>query len=220
MRRVLVISALALVASIEVAQAASITFSGSIWENQPGGAATDASPAAVPTTTPDVTFTTTVTYTTIPVINFSAGVYTIGGFLFSNPSNNSITTIDTGSSQLNNTLANTIFNFTGTVSLTAGQTYVTGSDDGMTLIINGAPVISSPGEQGFSLKQYIWNGATGTFPFQMVYAENNIPPAQLFVEGLGLTNNPPAAPGPVPGAGLAGLAALALAGPYVRTRRA
>jgi hypothetical protein len=203
---------------VGAAQADSISLNGSIWENNPTGAA-NAIPANVPGTTPDVTFTTIVTFTPpgIPVINFSAGTYTIGAFLSSNGMN---TTVHTGASELGNTLNNTIFNFTGTVSLTQGQTYVWGADDGITLIINGVTVVSNPLSHGFSELQNTWLGGTGTFAFQMVYGECCNPPAQLFIEGLALTSPPVATPLPAALPLFAGgLGALGLLG-WRRKRKA
>jgi len=136
------------------------TVAGSIWENAAG--ATDATPLNVPTTTPDITFTTSTP------INFASGsLYTIGEFLASG----SGSTVLTGSSQLGNTLDNTLFNFVGTVSVTNGETFTAGHDDGLTLVIDGITVISAPGPTAFSNTTSTYTGPTGTFAFQLVYGE-------------------------------------------------
>jgi hypothetical protein len=137
------------------------TVEGSIWENDVAGAS-DATPANVPLTTPDVTFTTTA-----PINFASGGLYTIGEFLASG----SGSTILTGASQLGNTLDNTIFNFTGSVSVTNGESFTAGHDDGLTLIINGVTVIDAPGPTAFDSTSFTWTGASGTYAFQLVYGE-------------------------------------------------
>jgi len=133
---------------------------GSIWENDSTGAG-DATPANVPGTTPDVTFSVTT-----PIDFTSGSLYTIGEFLSSGGA-----TVLTGASQLGNTLDNTIFNFTGNVSVTTGQTFTVGHDDGLTLVIGGLHVIDEPGPTGFVTTTETYTGPSGTLPFQLVYGE-------------------------------------------------
>ncbi len=115
------------------AQAAN-TVTGSIWENQ-AAASQNAIPGNVPGTPADVTFAT------VAPINFaSGGLYTIGEFLGSGNGS----TILTGSSHLGDSLVNTIFDFKGTVSVTNGQQFTAGHDDGLTLTIGGQTVINAP----------------------------------------------------------------------------
>lgn len=157
------------------------TVLGSIWMNDPTGAG-NAIPANVPGTTPDVTFTTNTP------INFSSGgAYTIGEFLASG----SGSTILTGSSNLGNTLDNTIFNFTGTVSVTNGESFTAGHDDGLTLIIGGVTVINAPGGTSFVDTTETYTGPTGNEPFQLVYGECCGAPAALAISGLDLTSGVP-----------------------------
>lgn len=147
------------------------TILGSIWENNSTGAM-DATPANVPGTTPDVTFTAP------DPLNFSsASAYTIGEFLASGNGS----TVLTGSSQLGNTLDNTIFNFTGTVSVTNGETFTAGHDDGMTLVIDGMTVIDAPGPTSFNVSTETYTGPTGNFAFQLVYGECCGAPADLSI---------------------------------------
>src|SRR5580692_11425782 len=74
MRKLLIGTTIALF-SFSVAHAATVT--GSIWENDPTGAG-NATPANVPLTTPNVTFSVN------SPINFASGnLYTIGEFLSS-----------------------------------------------------------------------------------------------------------------------------------------
>ena len=147
------------------------TILGSIWENDSTGA-TDATPANVPLTTPNVTFTAP------DPLNFSSGpLYTIGEFLASGNGS----TVLTGAGELGNTLLNTIFNFTGTVSVTNGETFTAGHDDGLTLIIGGVTVINAPGPTGFVNTTETYTGPTGNEPFQLVYGECCGAPAALAV---------------------------------------
>ena len=116
------------------------TVEGSIWEFPNDTVPGNAIPANVPATTPDVTFTTQ------SPINFESGpLYTIGEFLSSEPGTNVLT----GAGKLGDTLDDTLFNFTGTVSVTNGESFTAGHDDGLTLIIGGVTVIDAPGGTGF-----------------------------------------------------------------------
>ena len=143
---------------------------GSIWENDSTGAG-DATPANVPGTTPDVTFEVTTP------INFSSGnLYTIGEFLSSGAA-----TVLTGASELGNTLDNTIFNFTGNVSVTHGQTFTVGHDDGLTLVIGALTVIDEPSPTSFVTTVETYTGPTGALPFQLVYGECCGAPADLSI---------------------------------------
>jgi hypothetical protein len=157
------------------------TVTGSIWESDPTGAG-DATPANVPLTTPNVTFTATST----PLDFQSGSLYTIGEFLNSQPG----TTIFTGASQLGNTLDNTLFDFTGSVTVTTGETFTVGHDDGLTLTIGGLTVISEPLPTSFVVTSETYTGPSGTLPFQLVYGECCGAPADLEIS-LPLSSPPP-----------------------------
>jgi hypothetical protein len=167
------------VASLAGISAMANPITGSIWENQPT-AASDATTANVPSTPADVTFSTTAP------INFSSGsLYTIGEFLASGTGS----TVLTGSGQLGNTLDNTIFNFLGQVTVTSGETFTAGHDDGLTLIIDGIPVIAAPGGTSFVDTTETYTGPSGTWDFQLVYGECCGAPAALAIS-LPLQNAP------------------------------
>jgi hypothetical protein len=191
MRKILV--AFALTATACVGQAnADVT--GRIWENQPGPAA-NATIANVPVTTPDLTFTAPTP------LNFqSDGLYTIGEFL----SSGNGSTVLTGGTHLGDTLNNTLFDFQGLVTVTTGQNFTVGHDDGLTLVINGVTVVNQPGPTGFTNTPFTWTGASGTFNFELVYGECCGPPAGLAIS-LPLISPPVGVPGPIAGAGLPGL---------------
>ncbi len=128
---------------------------GSIWENQPGPAS-DATPANVPNTPADVTFS-------IPGgdINFTSGRgYTIGAFLASGGA-----TITNGVGEAGNTLNNTIFNITGEVTVTTGETFTAGHDDGLTFIVGGFTLIDVPGPTSFQETTETYNGPFGLLIF-------------------------------------------------------
>ena len=173
MKKFLLASTVAVFALSGVANADEI-ITGSLWENDLTGAS-DATPSNVPTTPPDVTFSITL-FGTNTFLDLQAGVfipgigttpYTIGEFL--NYSGG--LTVNTGSSELGNTLDNTILNFTGQITVTNGQTFDLGHDDGVTLLIGGSPVVSDPGPTALDFTPYTYSGPSGTFSFQLVYGE-------------------------------------------------
>jgi PEP-CTERM motif len=143
---------------------------GSIWENDSTGAG-DATPGNVPTTTPDVTFDVTT-----PINFASGGLYTIGEFLSSGGA-----TVLTGTGELGNTLDNTIFDFTGHVSVTTGETFTVGHDDGLTLVIGGLTVIDAPFGTSFVNTTETYTGPSGNLAFQLVYGECCGAPAGLSI---------------------------------------
>jgi hypothetical protein len=171
LKHTLMLGAAALLTVVSVAGSAYANVAtGAIWENDSTGAG-DATPANVPGTTPDVTFSVTT-----PIDFTSGNLYTIGEFLSSGGA-----TILTGAGELGNTLDNTIFNFTGNVSVTNGQTFTVGHDDGLTLVIGGLNVISEPFPTSFVVTTETYTGPTGTLPFQLVYGECCGAPADLSI---------------------------------------
>ncbi len=180
-----------------VAVAHANTVTGAIWENDPTGAG-DATVANVPLTTPDVTFTTT-----DPIDFSSGGLYTIGEFLASGNGS----TILTGSGELGNTLENTLFNFTGDVTVTNGESFTVGHDDGLTLVIDGITVIDEPNPTSFVNTTETYTGPSGTFAFQLVYGECCGAPADLSIS-LPLSSVPEPSTDGVLLAGLFGLGVM------------
>lgn len=63
-----------------------------------------------------------------------------------------------------------MLSFTGTVSVTHNQTFTVTHDDGLTLIIGGLDLGFNPGPTA-PTTTIIYTGATGNFPFQLVYGE-------------------------------------------------
>ena len=165
------LGALAAMASIAVANSANANLVlGSIWENDATGAM-DASIANIPGTTPNVTFSVN------SPINFaSGGLYTIGEFLSSGGG-----TILTGAGDAGNTMLNTFFEFTGTVTVTNGDTFTAGHDDGLTLVIGGNTVIDAAGPTSFVNTMVTYSGPSGNLPFTLVYGECCDAPADLAI---------------------------------------
>jgi hypothetical protein len=165
--------AMAAVATLVTVSAQANTITGSMWFSTDavvGNTGTGAIPANVPLTTPDVTFSTS------GDLNFSTGsAYTVGEFL----SSGNGSTILTGSGNLGQSVDNTIFNFIGQVTVSNGENFTLGHDDGATLIIGGVTVVNAPGPTSLSLSPFTWTGASGTYNFQLVYAECCGAPADL-----------------------------------------
>jgi hypothetical protein len=89
--------------------------------------------------------------------------------------------------------------------------------------VNDGPITVSLSTDTYAIASGLNAGAFGMAiadPF--FYIDPSVPNADLYqiIVSPGVGNSPVSAPGPTPGAGLAGLAALALAGLYARTRRA
>ena len=72
-----------------------------------------------------------------------------------------------------------MFNFTGTVSVTTGEIFTAGHDNGLTRTIGGVTVIDAPGPTGFAVTTETYAGLTGNEPFQLVYGECCGAPADL-----------------------------------------
>jgi hypothetical protein len=101
--------------------------------------------------------------------------YTLGGFLATGGA-----TVLTGSAAaLGAGLNNTVFEFTGTVTVTTGEMFQAGHDDGLQLQIGSILVINAPGPTGFTTTPATYTGPSGTFAFDLVYGECCGPPALL-----------------------------------------
>lgn len=203
MRRVLFgTTAVAVVAAAGLLPAAAApTAFGSLYEVA-SSIASDATPANVPAGPATVTFTAPSDPLSFnPTDNPS--VYLIGSWLATGSAH-----ILSGSSHLGNSIDNTLINFTGSVTVTHGQTFTAGHDDGMTLVIDGISVINVPGPTALDITTATYTGPSGTFPFQLVYGECCGAPAALFVDLPLVSPVPEPTPFAVLGVGLLGLGLL------------
>jgi hypothetical protein len=106
-----------------------------------------------------------------------------------------------------------IWEFTGIARWTTGQTLTYRHDDGLSLLVNGAPVITEPGIATAQIETATYLGPTGDFSFLMVYDECCQAPGTLTINI--------AAPMPEPGSWfLVGTALLAVIGRSARRKLA
>jgi len=135
--------------------------------------------------------------------NAATNGYTLGGFL----ATGGATILTPPSAALTAALAasldNTVFEFTGTVTVSNGQSFQAGNDDGLQLMIGSNLVINDPLPQSYSgtptTYTYPDTGPAGTLPFDLVYGECCGPPAVLGIS-LPLESQIVSVPGtPVPG---------------------
>lgn len=83
-------------------------------------------------------------------------------------------------SYMSDTIIGTVVEFTGCITVKTGDLFTFTHDDGMYLNINGYDLgfydnPTSPREETLA-----YLGPSGTFPFQLVYTENNSGPAVLY----------------------------------------
>ena len=156
------------------AQATPIT--GSLWAVSEA-AARNAIPANVPLTAPDVTFDVNAPLDFNPL---HIGPQTVNEWLLSGSAFN----INGSMSALNRRIEEpgsmgTIVQFLGLVNVTTGQMFTVTHDDGLTLIIGATNLGFDPGPSGPTTSTAIYAGPSGTFPFQLVYADCCGSPAVL-----------------------------------------
>ena len=178
--RYLAVAALAVSASVlamEAANAATNIVSGTIWETSTA-VAQNAVLSNVPASSPN--------YATFMApsdpLNFSstatANGYTLGGFLASGGATG-VTYF--GSAASTDALDSTIMEVMGTVTVTAGEQFQVGHDDGFSIMIGGWSY-SDPGPTSYALTTITYTGASGNQPFKLAFGECCGPPAYLTVD--------------------------------------
>jgi len=172
-------SALALTSSVGLAHAA--TVSGEVWEvtNAQASNATPAEIASLGAGLPGATFS-------VPSGSLSfnptdtSSIYTLGPWLATGGV--STATYLNGAASTDSLGPGTLFNFTGSVTVTHGESFTVSHDDGITLIINGLTVISDPGPTSVINSTATYSGPSGTYAFDLVYGECCTAPATLVVD--------------------------------------
>ena len=152
------------------------TISGRLW-HVPEAVTFAAIPANVPVTTPDVTFDV------VSPMNFNATGATVAAWLASGSAFNIVqNTAGTLAGLMDNGTFGTLLEFTGFVTVTTGQMFTVTHDDGLTLIIGGLDLGFNPGPTSPVVTTAMYTGPSGTFAFQLVYAECCGGPAVLQVD--------------------------------------
>jgi hypothetical protein len=167
-------------ASVTAVQGALVT--GSIWENVNTVAPTiDLNGTLANAATLIGGRAADVTFNVNSPITFSSivGGYTIGGFL---GSGGAIITGGADATPAGNTLNNTFFYFTGQVTVQNGQSFNVTHDDGLQLQIGNTLVVDVPGPTAPITTPYTWTGASGTYNFELAYAENSGAPGVLDIQ--------------------------------------
>ncbi|HJV63046.1 MAG TPA: hypothetical protein VJ743_19010, partial [Albitalea sp.] len=168
-------TAIALAMAAASLSAAANTAAGKLW-HVPEAVTLSATPANVPLVAPDVTFDVTSPF------NFSGTSVSVGTWLASSSAFNiTENTAGTLASLMDNGTTGTFVQFTGMVSVTNGQQFTVTHDDGLTLIIGGINLGFNPGPTAPITSLATYTGPTGTFAFELDYAECCGGPAVLQV---------------------------------------
>lgn len=140
-------------------------------------------------------------------MNFFGTSVSVGTWLSNGSAFNIIeNTAGTLASLMDNSIVGTILRFTGLVTVANGQQFTVTHDDGLTLIIGGLDLGFNEGPTAPVTSTATYTGPSGTFGFDLIYAECCGGPAVLQID-LPFTNQ--AVPEPASlallGLGLAGL---------------
>lgn len=162
-------------ALLSFAQAANIV-SGNLW-HVPEAVTLNAIPTNVPVTPADITFDVASPF------NFTGTSVSVGTWLASSSAFNiAENTPGTLLSLMDNGIVGTFLQFKGLVTVTNGQQFNVTHDDGLTLIIGTTDLGFNPGPTSPTTSLATYNGPSGTFPFELDYAECCGGPAVLQVD--------------------------------------
>src|SRR5256712_11089266 len=115
---------------------------------------------------PNATFTAPT-----PLSFTNAGGSTLGAFLASGGAFGITATAADLARVLDNGTSGTMFDFTGTVTVTTSQTFTVTHDDGLQLQVGALLVINQPGPTGPVTQTFMYTGPSGNLPFELVYGE-------------------------------------------------
>ena len=87
-----------------------------------------------------------------------------------------------GTLMLTDSEDNTVIRATGTVSVTTGEKFTAGHDDGLILTIGGKTVIDAPGATAFVITTSTYTGPSGNQKYTLTYGECCTAPAVLNVD--------------------------------------
>ncbi len=162
---------------------------GSLWEAPASGLIDndlDLIPATLPGSTPDVTFSVDTSSGNLDFDSRGADRmgaddldYTIGSWLGTGGAS-----ITSGNGESGNTINDCLIQILGQVSVTTGEAFSSAHDDGLILTIDGQNVIYAPGPTAPDVTDGMWTGASGTYDFELLYAEVDGAPAVLDINGL------------------------------------
>jgi hypothetical protein len=133
----------------------------------PAGTADDVPP---PSGVPGLNATKIATFSASEIMftGDPGGDYSVGGFLNSFGAASGITYLNGATADY--TLDNVLFEFTGSAVFTTGEQFTVFHDDGVQLYVDGSSVLSSPNTTSPEATPYTYNGPSGTFNFDFVYA--------------------------------------------------
>ena len=159
--------------------------------------------------------TADVTFDVSSPLNFFGTGVTVGPWLSNGSAFNVVeNTAGTLLSAMDNGVVGTLFQFTGFVTVSNGQTFTVTHDDGLTLIIGGLDLGFATGPTAPVISTETYTGPSGTLGFELVYAECCLGAAVLQVD-LPFSN----LPNDMPEAGSLALIGMALAGIGWSSRR-
>jgi hypothetical protein len=112
------------------------------------------------------------TFTAPTPLNFSsAGGFTLGAFLASGGATGVTGTAADLARNLDIGTSGTIIEFTGTVTVTTGQTFTVTHDDGLQLQVGALLVIDQPGPTSPVTQTFTYTGPSGNLSFDLVFGE-------------------------------------------------
>lgn len=163
-------------AAVSFSAAAVNVASGKLW-HVPEAVTYSAVPANVPVVAPDVTFDV------FSPFNFNGTSTTVSNWLASSGAFNiAENTAGTLASLMDDGVVGTFVQFTGVVTVTNGMQFTATHDDGLTLIIGGINLGFSPSPTAPITSLATYTGPSGTFAFELDYAECCGGPAVLQVD--------------------------------------